>query len=205
MSRAWLSRMRADSTLTKYFDNRQYYGDLGRSAEHSQKFTRGDVVPPDEYPPQLFATYPRTKHNLQPDLFSTVHGTVVSEPAADVLRRMELGKTALFPVALYQHDRVRQVEGAYHFLHIAEHKRALVPMESSNLRKPFDYKDEWTFFGTEIKDDDLVLDATALTGVDLWLDPSLRSGVFMSDRLAQALKVAKLTKRFGIRRCRIMD
>jgi hypothetical protein len=205
LSRVWLSRIGVDTTLTKYFDNNEHYGDIDRAAEHGRKIGRGDPVSREEYPSMIFAIYPNRTHARQPDLFNTVRGTVVSEATAEVLRQMDLGQTRLFPVTLYQHDRTTPVEGTYHFLHIAEHKRALLPAQSSGLNKPYDNKDLWTFFGTEIKDDDLMLDASALSGVDLWLDPSLRRSVFMSDRLAQALKAAKLSKRFGLRRCRTAD
>jgi len=54
------------------------------------------------------------------------------------------------------------------------------------------------------KDYDMAVTKAALVGPDLWIDPLVRKALFLSDPLAQALKAAKLTRPFGLRKCRVI-
>lgn len=45
----------------------------------------------------------------------------------------------------------------------------------------------------------------ALTGPDVWIDPTLLHPIFFSDRLVQALRAAKVTRTIRLRSCRVVD
>jgi hypothetical protein len=58
---------------------------------------------------------------------------------------------------------------------------------------------------SEIKDGDIAVRATVREGSDFWFDQKLQSGVFMSDRLVQALKDTGLAQHFSPIRCRVVE
>lgn len=93
--------------------------------------------------------------------------------------------------------------GTHYWLAIGEQKEALFAEESTALEALDRRKNLWTLWaGAE--DNGIAVTAEALQGVDLWADPTLTRSVFLSDRLAKALKAAKLTRRFGLRKCRVV-
>jgi hypothetical protein len=54
------------------------------------------------------------------------------------------------------------------------------------------------------RDGDIAVDQTALAGSDLCIDPCLHDAFILSDCLAQALEAAKLARKFGLFRCRVV-
>ena len=51
----------------------------------------------------------------------------------------------------------------------------------------------------------MAVDETALAGPDLWIEPRVMDAFSLSDRLAPALKAAKLARDFGLFRCRVVN
>ena len=80
-----------------------------------------------------------------------------------------------------------------------------MPERSETAYKPYnDDRDIWAFMGT-IKDDMVAVRQTALDGPDLWMEtPRLPNVFFLSDPLVGAIKAAKLSRRMGLRRCRVI-
>jgi hypothetical protein len=83
-------------------------------------------------------------------------------------------------------------------------KRAFLPDESTKVS---DFvKGLWTT-DPDFSDGNTVCSRDALSGPDIWVDPRLYGSLFLSDRLVNALAVAKLEKAFGglggLRKCRI--
>lgn len=56
---------------------------------------------------------------------------------------------------------------------------------------------------TRVNDGDVVLSALALEGADIWSDPDMRRGFFVSDRLAQALRRDGFFDWFNFKTCEI--
>lgn len=54
-------------------------------------------------------------------------------------------------------------------------------------------------------DNDIAVSRQALDGPDIWIDPLLWNGLFISDRLARALKIAKRASTFHLAKCRVID
>lgn len=149
--------------------------------------------------------YPYKKLKALPDIFNGPAGPVISHAVADVLREAELGETKIYPLNVCQHDRVTPVEGEYFTLALGEQKTAFVP-DRSNMVKPMGNKpDTWMKRGMKPKDFDIVVSGIALEGPDLWVDPRLYWSLFFSARLVKALKAAKLTRRFGLSKCKVVS
>jgi len=54
------------------------------------------------------------------------------------------------------------------------------------------------------EDGQIAVSTAALSGPDLWIDTQFCNAFFLSDRLAQALRAAKVSRPFGLLRCRII-
>ncbi|MDN3720816.1 hypothetical protein QW131_20240 [Roseibium salinum] len=122
---------------------------------------------------------------------------VVSAKCADILRQFDLGKSSLYPIRLFQYDRKTSVEGEYFSLNVGERKDAFLPSETLNL----DVFDSGKMrMAPNLHDDDIALGPTALEGPDLWVNPPLINMFFLSDRLTQALRAAKMSRVFGFRK-----
>ncbi|HWE18248.1 MAG TPA: hypothetical protein VG758_13870 [Hyphomicrobiaceae bacterium] len=200
----WVSRAMMDSTLVKPFHGDLYFADQGLAADAITRTERGEPLPRDHYPQEIYAIYPNKRMGRQPDIFSAGGVWVVSAAFTDVLRRFQLGRTVLHPTRLFQYDRKTPVEGDYFCLGFGETKDVFLPQDSPRATKPYSKRDLWKL-SVNPKDDDLAVRVTALEDADLWMDPKVWKAFFLSDRLVQALKSAKLTRRLGLRRCRVAE
>ncbi len=52
-----------------------------------------------------------------------------------------------------------------------------------------------------MQDNDIAVREEALEGPDLWIDTQMRSAFFVSDALAQALRAARVSRPFKLRKC----
>ena len=199
----WVSQVPRDSTLIEGFDSDVYLTDEELAVDAMRRSRAGEPLPQDRFPQEMYGEYPDKKYGRQPDLFLGGGFWIVSSEFADVLRSVNLGRSALYPVKLFQHDRKTPVEGAYFSLNIGETMQAFAAEESRDVRKPYPNVDLWKL-PLNPKDDDIAVRETALRGADLWMDPHFRDGIFLSDRLVQALKAAKLTRRLGLIKARII-
>jgi hypothetical protein len=134
---------------------------------------------------------------------------VVSERLADVLGEGDLGSSSFYPMKLYRRDKDTTFDQKFLILNIAVCKEVLLPDESSNLTERVyapSVKMRAFDINTWVEEDDIVLQRAALDGADIWVDPMLPSETFfVSDRLYQILKKAKLAKLLDLKRCRIAD
>jgi len=201
----WISRAFEDSTRAKSFTSNTYIEDKQKAFDAARRYRRGEPMPAERFPSELYANYPSWE-NRQPHLFQAGGAWIVSEECAEVLRRFDLGKTALYPVRIFQQDRTTRVEGEYFCLAFGETKTAFLPEHSPKVeqygpgtRNPEMWWQRWT-----LEYDDLAVSETALSGTDLWIDTQFNGAFFLSDRLAKALRAAKVSRPFGLRRCRVI-
>ena len=124
---------------------------------------------------------------------------------ADVLKQHDLGQTRLYLTKSFQHDRERPVEGEYFCLALGEQKQAFLPEVSPNFEKPYESEDLWRLPLGKINDNDCAVSQSALGGPALWADLLVWCAFFLSDDLVQSLRAAKLTRRWGLRRCRVIS
>lgn len=125
----------------------------------------------------------------------------VTEKAASVLRRFDLGTGGLYPLELVRYDDVTPVDGFFWALNFGAKKDALVVEE---CREVSGSPKHGYFPEITIKDDDIALTTRELEDADIWGDERLRSGFFVSPRLGAALHKAGLAKAFHLLRCRIV-
>lgn len=201
----WVSRAMMDSSLVKAFTSDVFENDVGKAVVATKGNAKGMPFPADRFPKEIYYKYRDKKAKHQPDIFNASSFWVVSAACADVLRQLDLGDGALYPTKLFQHDRITPVEGEYFCLNFGNQKQVFVPeySPSSHIRKPYPSKNLWRVYSA-IKDGEVAVTKVALDGPDLWVDPWVWDAFFLSDPLVQALKAAKLTRRFGLRKCRVI-
>ncbi|PWR25316.1 imm11 family protein [Zavarzinia aquatilis] len=205
---AWVSRAFMNTMLVRYvtpegnlIDPR--WNDLRWLADTMTRNQRGEALPAERFPAELYGKYSLKKINKLPDFCDALGYWVVSAAMADVLRQFDLGHTSLYPTRVYQHDRKTPVEGEYYCLNFGERKASFLADASPRANKVYPNQDIWAL-SLAPKNDDIALSANALEGVDLWTEePRFTRAFFLSDRLVTALRDAKLTRYLGLFRCRI--
>ncbi|WP_141117993.1 imm11 family protein [Leisingera sp. JC1] len=160
----------------------------------------------DEYPAYIFFALrdlsSKKKDNL-PDLFMGHQGLViVSGTMHDLLRTFNMGRTRFHEVPLYEYDQKTLRPRRWYFMHIREDRRTLVAEESTGLEPARTGK---VWFPSMAGDHEIALDPETAGELDLWLDRSVSSRVFFSDRLKKAIKSSGLSTRWlGFRPCKIV-
>ncbi|MCV9963343.1 hypothetical protein OIU34_15660 [Pararhizobium sp. BT-229] len=173
--------------------------DLGQMAELNQA---GERMSAEHFPKEIFAEYPDKKEKKQADLVLAAGAVVVSAACADVLRQFDLGHSSLYPIRLFQHDRKTPVEGEYFCLNIGERKDTFLREHSQRV---LEYGIGGFRMRPSLQDDDVAVSPISLERPDLWVSPPLKRIFFLSDRLTQALRAAKMSRVFGFRACRIVE
>jgi hypothetical protein len=198
----------SDSTLVKAITCDELKTDPDPIIETMENSRKGQPMPADRFPKRLHGEYRDVHIKKLPDIFMAGGFWVVSAACADVLRQFDLGQTALYPVEIFQHDKKTRVEGDYFHLAFGEVKNVFEPDETPDAtglstgatQKPIRFWRPRAGF----EDGNIAVNKLALEGVDLWIDPSLLRTFFLSDALVKALKAATMTRRFGLRKCRVV-
>lgn len=199
----WVSCAMMDSSLVKAFTSDVLEHDEGKALEAMRQNSKGVPFPADRFPKECYIKRKGKKYGKQPDIFMVSGFWVVSAACADVLRQFDLGEGGLYPTKLFQHDRTTPVEGEYFCLNFGNQKQAFVPEYSPMAQRPHPTQDMWKLSFVP-KDGEMAVTKVALERPDLWIDPWVRHAIFLSDPLVQALKAAKLTRRFGLRKCKVI-
>jgi len=200
----WVSHAMMAAGMTKSFIHDVYLENAERAIDTARRNQEGVPFPADRFPKEMFGKYPDKKHKKQPDIFNAGGFWTVSSVFADVLGQFNLGQTSLYPTKLFQFDRVTLVEGEYFCLNFGETKDAFESAHSPNARKPYPTQDIWRL-PLDVKHDDIAVNETALEGVDLWIEPRVTRAFFLSSGLVEALREAKVTRRLGLSRCRVVS
>ena len=79
-------------------------------------------------------------------------------------------------------------------------KTAVLTDQSARIDKPYANHDIWEP-PLAMQDKDIAVSSSALDGPDLWMVPQMRDAFFVSHALAQALRVAKVSRPFKLRKC----
>ena len=148
---------------------------------------------------------PRGDSKVKPpcrDAFKIIDGLlVVSQAFCDVLVQHELGATRLHEVPVHRDERGAPSDLPPHYLlHVTEGKPGtFAPEHSTNVEQLKRYDEAeprpdapWIDLYNK---DELAVHAASAAGADLWHDPALRERLFLSDRLARAIKEAGLKSR----------
>lgn len=165
----------------------------------------GEVVEEHEFVKDLYFPKEWNDHKKPIRHIMTYGMFVVTEKAADVLKNFDLGEGSLYPVNLYKPDRKTKIDGNFYHLNIAAKKNAFLPEKcQGRIYRPYgDAYEIWTA-NPDHEDDEYVFSPEALNRPDLWFDERINSSFFISNRLMEALKTAKVAKDWRALRCPIV-
>lgn len=204
MDSVWFSRTMGHPSTLRPFTN-DLSSDEDRIIAIQRKNNAGEVLNDDEFPEGIWGCAERGAKTFGklPDFFYGDGYWVVSEPCAEVLRQVNLGSGRLRSVKVFQKDRVTLIGDHDWFCLNFGNKKTCFVAEQSRSIKPFP-QGRWIECG-KIVDNDIAVSRQALDGPDIWIDPRLLDGLFLSDRLARALKKAKCASAFRLTKCRVID
>ena len=189
-----------------------HYDEKGLASEAElavlAKSRSGILVEKDEFPHALYAPRLWNDHKkADRHIFSYGH-LVISEQSAEVLSQFDLGEGAFYPVDLYHPDKKTRHPGQWYHLTVAAKKDALLPDASTRISLKYKggegYPKMWGA-PPNFKDDEITFGAPALEGPDIWTDMYYRSGYMISERLYKAMKKAKLSKHWSLRRALVVS
>ena len=172
-----------------------------------QKYTSGQSLGRIDIPNKYCCNYRDVKIKNIPE-FCYVNGFIlISEEYADVFKQFDLGTGGIFPVKIYQWDRMTLFNDSPRFvIDFGAVKNAFCLSKSNQGQlEKIGPRDNPRWMPWTIADDDMAMSSRALVGADLWQDPLVANSIFLSDRLASALRAKKLDKRLTLSRCRIVD
>ena len=197
----WISACRADSTLIKMVTADIVDRDTETAVRAGMMILMGQTVPVDMLPKVIWCDY--SGPNKLPNFFNGNGYWIVSRKAADIISRFDLGDGGLYPVQILKKDRKTPVEGEFLCLNVGAQKSAFLPERSPRVSNRIpDYS--WGLPDRDI-DDALFVSVAALEGPDLWYDPRVYNGFFMSEALGSALKKAGMAKAFRLYRCPVVE
>jgi len=165
----WATNCFTNSELMYAIRSDKSLEDENSAADTMDRSVRGEPMPKERFPKEMYIDSESDEITSVPDIFTSGFW-VVSARFAAVLRRFDLGKTALYPVKLFHHDRKTPFEGEYFTLAFGETKDTFIPEESPKAKKMrFMKYDLWkeSLGGT---DNGLALNVESLQGVDLWME-----------------------------------
>jgi hypothetical protein len=199
----WVSQSRGDTSLWRTdFDSSDPKLTAEEWEQFHQAFNKGLWQSPNVFTKRMRSV--EVEIETLPDMFYSAC-IIVSERAAEVLSKFDLGEGGLINIEIVQPDGVTPVSGKFFCLNFGAQKDAFAKANSRE-GQPYVYKSDAPYlpgWGT-IKDDLVAVSGVALKGADLWTDPALKQGVFfVSGRLHAALKEKNLVEAFRLYRCRI--
>lgn len=154
------------------------------------KLQRGEYYA-DQYFPKSAWLAPERKNNHLPDFFGILGGfDMVSERFKELLEQFDIGETRFIPATIYEKNRKAPVPGRFYYLNVVSQKRA-VDVEASNGAFIVG-KYRTSTASSKFNLAKIVIDASALEGADLWMDPQVHEGYYFSDRLKRAIQAAKI-------------
>lgn len=207
-SHVWVSNPGSDSSLIFGFTCALADEDNDAIVAKIRAFKRGVILEENSLPGTMWINkqFPKDDRRTLPHILSAGGFLAVSEAFAGVLSGFDLGRTQLRPVALLKSDRKTPFSGTYYFLNIGEVHKHFAPEYSTRfMPMPKSRSSYIAGVSPDLRDGDIWVARVALDGPDLWLDDTLSGSLFMSDRLVNELRAAKLTRRVPLGRCPVVN
>jgi hypothetical protein len=133
----WISNVLADPDLVLLIETDVVAPDANRAIEAINLLKAGKAVPEGLCPKEVWVGEAAEQVQRAPDLFLANTYPIVSERAADVLRRFDVGAGALYPVdAVFEKDRTTRIPGNFFCWIFGNSKSAFAADESPAVR-PF--------------------------------------------------------------------
>lgn len=154
---------------------------------------------PDEMPKLLIAEKPR---KTWPDSFITTNGLlVVRDTVRKVIDHLDPGIHQFFPIR-FQTKRKLEIEGPWLAMNVTAKQDSVLVEKSRVLVNP-DSPDTLCAFSTASRTENVFVDPSRQSGINLWRERRFPMSLLGSDRLAEELKAQKL--RFFPRSFRATD
>jgi hypothetical protein len=182
--------------------------ELRHWAEISTRYGKGLIDDANVLPKVFAGDKWDTRIKKLADFFNAAGFMIVSQRCADVFSSFDLGCGGLYPIQIYQGNR-RDLAATdpYYILNFGCQKRAFIPDLSSQTafynRIPVE-GDYYRYSAVDIANGDCVVSKLAVSGPDIWIDPTVSLAFFMSNRLTQALKSEKLTSKMFLSACSVV-
>ena len=178
-----------------YFDE-----NLQKERDSSAKYLEAKRLLPEERRPAE-AELERVTHTIDPLPHVVSNGyLIVSDTFKNIADRFDLGSTAFDPVVLYGFKRKARFEPDYNYLNITETKSTVDLVASKGL-----WALRFGAYSFSPSESDIVVNSTAISGVDLWMDPALYGAVFLSERLYSALDNEGLLAGLECQQCSVSN
>ncbi|SFU09003.1 hypothetical protein SAMN05444141_108103 [Pseudovibrio denitrificans] len=215
----WVSSVRSNSAL---FDKpgirEKYYGhdwappkfEFGPSPEEFEdsfhRYILGDKLKREEFLEAAYVFNPKFWKRVQ-DLFALEGYFCAKGEFAEILKRFDMGGGELVEFPIYETDKTTQLPGPFFFINWGSQKHCFLPEESNGVkataRNPETGFHRWRA-AIEPQDEDIAVSADALQGADLWIEPLLRSKIFMSGQLHDTIVKAYPKIDFRFSKARIL-
>ena len=223
MSKVWISGILGDSRVgDKPGIREKYFGHDWPKPTHIllpvppseimdiiRRHANGETLVREEFPEAAYIF--SEKHFARVKDFFYVGGFVaVKDKLAIILSEMDLGAGGLIPFPIYLDDKETRADGPFYFLNFGAWKGAFLPRESNQsfVRQMGSLEED----GVELwdaeagyGDGDIAVSPAALEGADIWIESTLWSKIFMSERLVDAIRDAKIKIDFRLHACRIVE
>ena len=200
----WVSAAPMGGYINKAFDADVFEENQTAAIAIMKQNNAGVSLVADQFPKKMYGMYPDKHYKKLPDLCTAGGFWTVSAATAEVLQQFDLGDGGLYPVELFQHNRTKRIEGEYFCWNFGNVKKSYLPDDSNNMRYPFG-SDMRCILSLARKDGDVALSSEALNPPDVWVEQNIESAFFLSDPLVQALRAAKVTRNFTLRKCRVIE
>lgn len=209
--KVWISDSYLDTSIVKRLtflppvSAQNYNEEIRRFGAIQSKYREGNKLDYSEIPNVAYGLYNDTRFRSLPAFFDISGLFIVSQRFLEVAKGFNVGGTEFSPLRIYQGNRTEEILGPWYFLNIGCRKHVFLPQYSTGSFRPYNSKtiDRWSAEG--VKDNEIAVSSAALSGCDLWSDPSLSAAFFISGALEAALKEAKLASTLRRRLCMVMD
>lgn len=171
-----------------------------------QRQSRGEILQREDFPEACYVFDPE-RFNKTKDFFFLGGFAAVKGKLAEVLASVNLGTGGLTRVPVFEADKQTELPGPFYALTIAARENVFEPKDSKHIDPILSIerhgKELWGQYANG--DDQIAVKAKALEdGPDLWVDPKLRSTLFLSETLIKAIRQAHIKEGYlRLSRCKI--
>ncbi|RNJ64107.1 MAG: hypothetical protein EDM03_07150 [Porphyrobacter sp. IPPAS B-1204] len=121
----------------------------------------------------------------------------------EVMRRFDMGSAGFYPTVVHRKDRKTPIGDKWFCINFGNQKKAFVWQGSKKVyRLASGYDDVWV--PQQPNDGDLVVEAAALEGPAMWIDPAIIDVIFVHGELRDALKAAGVARPFSFKKCKVI-
>jgi hypothetical protein len=198
----WVSLAMADARRLRPFTN-DFASDQKRLIAIQESNNAGEALSKDDFPEAIWGSAERgaTTFKTLPDLFYGYGFWVVSDRCAEAMKGFDLGSGSLHPVKVLEKDKATPIgDHGWFCLNFGNQKNAVLIEQSKKIDRS---GPGWSARATA-GDNDIAVSRHALVGPGIWIDPQLYDAFFLSDPLVRALKKAKCTSGFALKKCQVM-